>query len=70
MFHPELFPFERFWWLYGLFLLLIVGSLLLDMRRRNGEEHRISHGGAVRNALLWIILALLFAAGIVLLRSA
>lgn len=64
MSHPELFPFDRFWWLYGLFLLLIVGSLLLDMRRRDGKEHRISHGEALRNALSWICLALLFAGGI------
>jgi tellurite resistance protein TerC len=62
--HPRLYPFDRFWWLYGLFVLAIVASLLLDMRRRNGKEHAIGHGEALRNALLWIGLALLFAAGL------
>lgn len=61
---PELFPFGRFWWLYGLFILMIVGSLLLDMRRRNGKEHRIGHAEAIRNALIWVVLALFFAAGL------
>lgn len=62
--HPELFPFQQFWWLYALFIIIIVASLLLDMRRRNGREHRISHGEAIRNAFFWIGFALLFAAGI------
>jgi len=64
--HPELFPFDRFWWLYGLFLLLIGASFLFEMRCQKGRVQRISHGEAIRNALFWIVLALLFGAGIYL----
>lgn len=62
--HPELFPMERIWWLYGLFCLLILGSLYLDMRRRNGKEQEIGHRDALLNVLLWIGLALMFCAGL------
>lgn len=62
--HPELFPMERIWWLYGLFCLMILGSLFLDMRRRNGREHALSHREALSNVALWVGLALLFCAGI------
>jgi tellurite resistance protein TerC len=63
-YHPELFPMERVWWLYGLFLLMILGSLFLDMRRRNGNEHEIGHREALFNLLLWVSLALLFCGGL------
>lgn len=63
-YHPELFPMERVWWLYGLFLLMILGSLFLDMRRRNGNEHEIGHQEALFNLLLWVSLALLFCVGL------
>jgi len=63
-YHPELFPMERVWWLYGLFLLMILGSLFLDMRRRNGNEHEIGHREALCNLLLWVSLALLFCGGL------
>jgi tellurite resistance protein TerC len=57
---PELFPIERVWWIYGLFVLMILGSLFLDMRRRNGKEHELSHREALFNVLFWIGFALLF----------
>ena len=57
---PELFPFESFWWLYGIFCLLILASLFLDLRRREGREHPEGHRETLRNVLLWISLALLF----------
>lgn len=63
-YHPELFPMESVWWLYGLFCLLILGSLFLDMRRRDGNEHEIGYREALFNVLLWITLALMFCAGL------
>lgn len=63
-FHPELFPMESTWWAYGLFCLLIVFALFLDLRRRNGNEHPIGHREALGNVLLWVSLALLFCAGL------
>lgn len=62
--HPELFPMEKFWWLYGIFCLMILGSLFLDMKRRDGKEHEIAHREALSNVLLWVSLALLFCAGL------
>lgn len=55
---------DHVWWLYGLFLLMILGSLFLDMRRRNGSEHEIGHREALFNVLLWVSLALLFCLGL------
>ena len=63
-FHPELFPMGSTWWAYGLFCLLIVFALFLDLRRRNGNEHPIGHREALGNVLLWVSLALLFCAGL------
>ncbi|MFZ4387778.1 MAG: TerC family protein [Chthoniobacterales bacterium] len=63
-YHPELFPMETTWWLYGLFCLLILGSLFVDMRRRSGNDHEIGHREAVLNVVVWISLALLFCAGL------
>lgn len=59
-YHPELFPMDRDWWIYGLFILMILGSLFLDMRRRNGKEHKLGHREALFNVLFWIGFALLF----------
>ena len=59
-YHPELFPMGRDWWIYGLFILMILGSLFLDMRRRNGSEHELSHREALFNVLFWVGFALLF----------
>ncbi len=55
---------ESTWWAYALFCLLILFALFLDLRRRNGNEHPIGHREALGNVLLWVILALLFCAGL------
>ena len=55
---------ETTWWLYGLFCLLIVGSLLLDMRRRSGKDHAIGQREALVNVVVWISAALIFCAGL------
>lgn len=61
-YHPELFPMQRDWWIYGLFILMILGSLFLDMRRRSGKERELSHREALLNVLFWVSFALLFCA--------
>jgi len=55
---------EKSWWIYGLFILMILGSLFLDMRRRSGKEHELSHREALFNVLFWIGFALLFCVGL------
>ena len=62
--HPLLFPFGEYWWMYGLFCLLILGALFLDMRRRGDKEDALAHREALFNVILWISLALLFCAGL------
>ncbi len=64
MIHPVLFPFSEYWWLYGLFCLLIVGALLLEMRRHGGEGRDLSHRDALLNVVFWTGSALLFCAGL------
>ena len=64
--HPELFPFAATWWVYGLFCLLILGGLLLDLRRRSGAERAPSHRESVLTVIVWIVLALLFCGGLYL----
>jgi len=51
---------EQSWWLYGIFILMILGSLFMDMRKRNGKEHELSHREALFNVFFWISFALLF----------
>lgn len=61
--HPDLFPWRSCWWLYGVFVLLIVAGLFLDLgRRRDSREE----GGyrAILGVLIWIGMALLFCAGL------
>lgn len=62
--HPALFPMEKSWWIYGIFCLMILGSLFLDMKKRNRSEHEIGHREALFNVLFWVGLALLFCAGL------
>jgi tellurite resistance protein TerC len=64
VFHPELFPMARVWWLYGLFCLLILASLYLDLRGKEGKEHVIGHREAIHGVVFWIGLALLFCGGL------
>jgi tellurite resistance protein TerC len=62
--HPILFPMSSCWWAYLLFCLLILGGLILDLRRRSGAEKEVSHREAVITVVVWIALALLFCAGL------
>lgn len=62
--HPELFPFATTWWAYILFCLMIIGGLLVDMRRRGGREQAVGHREAIITVVVWISLALLFCAGL------
>jgi len=58
-----LFPLADYWWLYGLFGLLVLGVLALDL----GVFHREAHAVTVKEAavwsVVWVSLALLFCFG-------
>ena len=62
--HPVLFPMSTCWWVYLLFCLLILGGLLLDLKKRSGSEKAIGHREALLTVLVWIGLALLFCTGL------
>jgi integral membrane protein, TerC family len=58
-----LFPLADYWWLYGVFGLLVMGVLALDL----GVFHRKAHAVSVKEAAVWtgvwVSLALLFCLG-------
>ena len=58
-----LFPLADYWWLYGVFGLLVLGVLALDL----GVFHREAHAVTVKEAgvwsVIWVTLALLFCLG-------
>jgi len=58
-----LFPLAEYWWLYGVFGLLVMGVLALDL----GVFHREAHAVTVKEAaiwsVVWVSLALLFCLG-------
>lgn len=64
--HPELFPMTQVWWIYGLFVLMILGSLLLDMRLGSGKASHAGEGhrGALMNVAGWVGFALIFCAAL------
>ena len=59
-----LFPFNEYWWFYGVFTALVLGLLLLDL----GVFHRKAHSVSVKEAsvwsAVWVSLALLFNFGL------
>ncbi len=46
-----LFPFAEYWWVYGLFLLVVLAMLALDL----GVFHRKTHAVSFREAAVWSV---------------
>jgi tellurite resistance protein TerC len=61
---PMLFPIDQFWWLYGAFLGIVLALLAVDL----GILHRDARAVRFREAAawcgVWVVLALLFNAGL------
>ncbi|WP_404423034.1 TerC family protein [Nibricoccus sp. IMCC34717] len=55
-----LFPFADYWWLYGLFLLFVLGMLALDLGVFHKEAHEVSIKEAAIWSFVWVSLALAF----------
>ncbi len=57
-----LFPFAESWWVYGLFLLVVLALLALDL----GVFHRKAHAVSLREAAVWsaVWVALALAVGV------
>lgn len=59
-----LFPFASYWWLYGLFILLVMVILALDLGVFHKECHVVTFKEAAAWSVVWVILALCFAWGL------
>lgn len=55
-----LFPFDQYWWFYGIFTLAVLALLALDLGIANRKAHTISFREATAWSLFWITLALAF----------
>ncbi|MGE5346104.1 MAG: TerC/Alx family metal homeostasis membrane protein [Acidithiobacillales bacterium] len=63
-----LFPFGEYWWVYGLFLLLVLAVLALDLGVFHRKAHTVSFREASAWSVVWVVLALLV--GVVLWKYA
>jgi tellurite resistance protein TerC len=64
MSYIPLFPFADYWWFYGLFTLLVLGLLALDLGVFHREAHVVGFKEALGWSAFWIGLALLFGYGL------
>jgi tellurite resistance protein TerC len=62
----NLFPFSQYWWLYGLFILFVLGMLALDLGVFHKKAHAVSLREAASWSAVWVVLALLFNGGLYL----
>jgi tellurite resistance protein TerC len=54
-----LFPFAEYWWVYGLFLLVVLAVLALDLGVFHRKAHTVSFKEASAWSVVWIVLSLL-----------
>lgn len=59
-----LFPFEQYWWLYGVFTLFVVSMLALDLGVFHRKAHNVSFREAATWSVVWVVLAMLFCVGL------
>ena len=53
-----LFPFAETWWIYGLFLLVVLAMLALDLGVLHRRAHAVSFREAAVSSVIWVALAL------------
>ncbi|HQR45670.1 MAG TPA: TerC/Alx family metal homeostasis membrane protein [Thermoanaerobaculia bacterium] len=59
-----LFPFAEYWWVYGLFLLVVLAMLALDLGVFHRKAHAVSFREAAAWSVVWVVLALAVGAAI------
>lgn len=59
-----LFPFAEYWWFYGLFTLLVLALLALDLGVFHRTPHRVSFREAATWSVIWVTIALIFNAAL------
>ena len=60
----SLFPFEHYWWLYGLFLVLMAAILILDLGVFHKDCHVVTLKEASIWSVVWVLTALAFGFGL------
>lgn len=55
-----LYPFSETWWLYGVFLILVLGMLALDLGVFHRKEHAVGMREAAAWSVAWVLLSLAF----------
>ena len=63
-----LFPFTEYWWVYGLFLVVVLAMLALDLGVFHRKAHVVSFREAAAWSVVWVALAL--AVGVALWKYA
>ncbi|MFN0139458.1 MAG: TerC family protein [Pyrinomonadaceae bacterium] len=56
----NLFPFNEYWWFYGLFTLFVLLMLALDLGVFHRKSHEVSFKEASIWSIVWVSLALVF----------
>lgn len=59
-----LFPFSEYYWLYGLFLLFVLGMLALDLGVFHKKCHEVTFKESAIWSVVWVTLALVFNFGL------
>ncbi|MBK9991933.1 MAG: TerC family protein [Verrucomicrobia bacterium] len=59
-----LFPFDQYWWFYGVFTLFVVSMLALDLGVFHRKAHDVSFREAATWSVVWVVLAMLFCVGL------
>lgn len=55
-----LFPWESYWWAYGLFILFVFAMLAVDLGLFNRKDHVFSFKESLGWSVVWISLAMVF----------
>lgn len=56
----NLFPFSEYWWFYGVFIVLVLIALAVDLGLFHKKEVSISMKKAMLRTMVWVSLALIF----------
>jgi tellurite resistance protein TerC len=59
-----LFPFADYWWVYGVFTLLVLGILALDLGVFHREAHEVTFKEAAAWSVVWVLLGLAVGVGL------